>query len=71
MRHTYLLLAAIPVLTLVSCHDDDSTPLVPIKEKTYTGTSLELFSNGQPMPSKSVTFIQDGDKARVDRKRVV
>lgn len=65
MRHTYLLLAAIPVLTLVSCHDDDSTPLVPIKEKTYTGTSLELFSNGQPMPSKSVTFIQDGDKARV------
>lgn len=48
---------------LASCSKDDNKPVEPLKEKTYTGSDLTLIYNGNPMPNKSVTLTQNGDKA--------
>ena len=66
MKYTVPLLVLLSGLILTSCHNDnDGTPLTALQEKTYSAKSLELYYNGQPMPNKSVTFDQNGDKATV------
>lgn len=49
-------------LVLAGCSKDDNKPIEPLKEKTYTGSDLALYYNGNTMPSKSVTLTQNGDK---------
>ncbi|MDE5674054.1 MAG: hypothetical protein K2I44_01760 [Muribaculaceae bacterium] len=67
MKHIYTNLLFLALLPLAACsNDDSSSPLSPIKEKTYTDSSgLELYYNGNKMPGKTVVFAQDGDKAVV------
>lgn len=67
MKHIYTNIVILSLLPLAACsNDDSSSPLSPIKEKTYTdATGLELYYNGNKMPGKTVIFAQDGDKAIV------
>lgn len=66
MRHTYSTLSLIAVIALSACHDDKSSPAQPLTATTYDSASgLELFYNGQPMPSKTVTLTPDGTKANL------
>lgn len=66
MKYIYPTLMLLTMLPLTGCHDDDSSPVAQISNKTYTDSSgLELYYNGNKMPGKTVTFSQDGDKATV------
>ncbi len=62
-NYSLILLAAV---ALSACHDDKSSPAPAISDKTYDAASgLELYYQGNPMPGKSVTFSQDGTKAKL------
>lgn len=67
MKYTALTILSAALLSLSSCSNDDSTSApASIGDKTYNADSgLQLFYNGSPMPSKSVSFSQNGDKAVV------
>lgn len=68
MRHTVtrsllFVFALLPTISFCSCSSDKSTPIEPLKTKTYdSSTGLSLYFNGQEMPSKSVTLSQDGNR---------
>lgn len=60
-RSLLSILALLPAIYFSSCSDDKSSPIEPLKTKTYdASTGLSLYFNGQEMPSKSVTLSQDG-----------
>ncbi len=66
MKHIPFYLLSVSLLTLAGCSDNDSTPIAPIKEKTYSGVSeLEVFYNDKPMMGKTAVFAQEDNKALV------
>lgn len=64
MKSIYLLPIA-ALLIAGACSSNDPAAPAPLKEKTYTAKALQLFYNGQPMPSKTVSIAQDGGNAVV------
>ena len=62
MKHTTAT-GLLSLLVMASCSNYKAPDLQPIKEKTFTGDNLVLYYNGEPMPNKSITVTQDGDKA--------
>lgn len=66
MRFDGMKYSSIPLLSFValaSCSHYEAPELLPVKDKTFSGESLILYYNGEPMPNKSVTLTQSGDKA--------
>lgn len=61
MKHTVT--GLLSLLALASCSHYEAPDLQPIKDKTFTGENLVLYYNGEPMPNKSITVTQEGDKA--------
>ncbi|MDE6769415.1 MAG: hypothetical protein K2J78_06805, partial [Muribaculaceae bacterium] len=62
MKHTTVT-GLLSLLVMASCSNYNAPDLQPIKEKTFSGDNLVLYYNGEPMPNKSITIVQDGDKA--------
>lgn len=60
-----LAMAIFPLLSICSCADKNSEPLPSISDKTYTGTALELYYNGEQMPGKSAKVVVKDNKADI------
>lgn len=52
---------ALPLVLAVSCKNNDDALLPSFEDKSFTGTNLELYYNGEQMPGKSAkVHIADG-----------
>lgn len=62
----YIVPALLAAVSLSACSNNDSAPLEPLQEKTYTGENLTLYYNGEIMPDKSVKISQSGNSATAE-----
>lgn len=66
-RKRYYGIGVASILLLTGCSDKNDPVTLPdlSTEKTYSGTSLELYYNNEQMPGKSAVLKKDGDKANI------